>query len=218
MYSHPQRYLSWNGRTPQSGGQDPAKTGSCVCISWLSQLICGRWLHVIRYMSIHVILACMNRAVRAVLSLDATAWRSPALCVRLESAANDVLRDPVPLPAPPRLLPPFCFCVCVCLSFCPSRVRVIRYLPHRTGARDPHPLRHQRYLSPLPCRPLRIRTLRTSPPPRAFSPQSAPPPAERHPVSNKALLSKIPANEVPTNPSKSRSPDKPEVLVPCFPS
>ena len=70
---------------------------------------CGRWLHVIRYMSIHVILACMNRAVRAVLSLDATAWRSPALCVRLESAANDVLRDPVPLPAPPRPLPPFCY-------------------------------------------------------------------------------------------------------------
>ena len=33
----------------------------------------------------------------------------------------------------------------------------------------------------------------TSPPPRSFSPQSAPPPAERHPVipSNKALLSKM---------------------------
>ena len=38
-------------------------------------------------MSFHIILACMNRAVRAVLPLDATAWKSPALCVRLEPAA-----------------------------------------------------------------------------------------------------------------------------------
>ena len=44
----------------------------------------------------------------------------------------------------------------------------------------PHPSR-LRYLSPVPCRPLRMRTLRTSPPPRAFSPQSPPPPAERAP-------------------------------------
>ena len=112
---------------------------------------------------------------------------------------DDVLRDPVPLPAPPRPLPPFCFCVCVYVSlFLP--VACASY-PLSAPSRDPYPLRHQRYLSPLPCRPLRIRTLRTSPPPRAFSPQSAPPPAERHPVSNKALLSKSKSNRPKDNPS-----------------
>ena len=46
-----------------------------------------------------------------------------------------------------------------------------------SGARDPpHPSRLC-YLSPVPCRPLRMRTLRTSSPPRAFSPQSAPGPS-----------------------------------------
>ena len=78
-----------------------------------------------------------------------------------------------------------------CMSLLRLSVACVNETPARmceSGARDPPPRRHQRYLSPLPCRPLRIRTLRTSPPPRAFSPQSAPPPAERHPVSNKALL------------------------------
>ena len=78
--------------------------------------------------------------------------------------------------------------VCVCLSVCPSRARVTHYLPHRTGARDPHPLRRQRYLSPYlavrseieHCEPLPLRV------PLARSR----PPAERHSVSNKALLSK----------------------------
>ena len=124
-------------------------------------------------------LACMNSDVRAVLPLDATAWRSPALCIRLEPARDCCpARSCSSTRSSSSSAPPLLVYVCVCP---PPPVACASCLPHRTGARDPPPLAVNAYLSPLPCRPLRIRTLRTSPPPRALSPQS-PPRAERRPV------------------------------------
>ena len=77
----------------------------------------------------------------------------------------------------------------MCVS--PSACRVCELSARcKPGARDPpHPSR-LRYLSPVPCRPLRMRTLRTSPHLRVPLARSRPP-AERRSVSNKALLSKL---------------------------
>ena len=139
---------------------------------------CGRWLHAIRYMSIHVILACMNRAVRAVLSLDATAWRSPALCVRLESAAMmsyeilflyPLLLDPCPRFA--------IMCVCVSLSLsarrvcelpviCPIALAHATPTPFAINATCPRYLAVRSELEHCEPLPLRVPLARSRPHPR----------------------------------------------------